>query len=193
MVQYEVHLNENKVYECGNRDEAHDYINAEHNEIMPFLEYEPYGDGSLEVWSNTLMNIKVIRIKKGKVDIHRLLEEHKNRDERERVIEEVNVEKTTPLTPKRTQMKDNKKLIKAGEGKTKKDKDGNTWISKKNKKGEYKWTRYYEENYENSNSKRKCPKNPAKTYEEGTVKKGLDGKMWQVKLLGSGKKKWYRK
>lgn len=191
MLHYEIYLNEDKVFQCQKREEAHDYINRNHNDLMPFLEYEPLGDGGLEAWTNGMIDIKIIRVKKGKLDINKLLSEYTEKEGKEREIEEVHVEKMTPLTPRRTQIKGDKKLTKAGEGKTKKDKDGNLWISKKNKKGEYKWTRYYEESYENS--KRKCPKNPAKKYEEGTVKKGMDGKLWQVKLLSNGIKKWFRK
>ena len=191
ILYYEIYLNEDKVYECTTRDEAHEYISNKHNDLMPFLEYEPLGDGGLEAWTNGVIDIKIVRIKKGKLDINKLLSEYTEKEGKEREVKEVHVEKMTPLTPRRTQIKGEKKLTKAGEGKPKKDKNGNIWVSKKNKKGEYKWTRYYEESYENS--KRKCPKNAAKNYDEGTVKKGMDGKMWQVKLLSNDTKKWFRK
>jgi hypothetical protein len=187
---YEIYLNENKVFECKERNEAHNYIRQNHNDLLPFLEYEPLGDGSLEAWTNGYMDIKIVRIKKGKINIEKLLQRHIKREEKERP-KEINVEKITPLTPRRTRIYDkNKKTEKAGEGKKKKDKDGNTWISKKTKNGEYKWTRYYEETHEN---KRKCPKLPAKNFDEGTEKRGLDGKIWQVKVLSNGNKKWFRK
>ena len=192
MLYYEIYLNEDKVYECDTRKEAHGYIEKNHNDLMPFLEYEPLGDGCLECWTNGVIDIKIVRIKKGKINIEKLLADHTQKDEKEReIIVEKNTEKITPLTPRRTRMKGDKKMEKAGEGKTKKDKDGKMWISKKNKKGEYKWTRYYDDNYENN--KRKSPKLAAKNYDEGTVKKGMDGKMWQVKILSNGNKKWFRK
>lgn len=189
MLYYEIYLNEDKVFQCQEREEAHAYIAKNHNDLMPFLDYEPLGDGSLECWSNGMLDIKIVRVRKGKINIEKLLADYNEKESKEREIKEVNVEKITPLTPRRTRMRESKE--KASEGKMKKDKNGNMWISKKNRKGEFKWTRYYEENYENS--KRKCPKFPAKNYEEGTVKKGLDGKMWQVKVLSNGTKKWFRK
>jgi len=193
LLQYEIYLNEEKVYECDDREKAHGYIRKNHNDLIPFLEYEPLGAGSIECWTNGMMDIKIVRLKKGKIDINKLLEKHNHIEEREREIpKEVNVEKATPLTPMRTRIKSNNRMDKAGEGKRKKDKEGNLWISKKNKKGEYKWTRYYEENYENTN-RRKSPKQPAKNFDEGTVKKGLDGKFWMVRILSNGAKKWFRK
>ena len=193
ILKYEIYLNEDKVFECGEREQAHNYINTNHGDLMPFLDYEPLGDGSLECWSNGMLDIKIIRVKKGNININKLLEDHIQMDSKDRYIpKEVNVKKITPLTPRRTRIKDDKKMEKASPGKRKKDKNGNVWISKKNKKGEYKWTRYYEENYNNS-TKRKSPKDPAKNFKEATAKVGMDGKMWEVRILSNGVKKWFRK
>jgi len=193
MIYYEVYINGLRAHKCTNRDEAHQYIEKNHNAIMPFLEYEPTGAGSLETWTNGLMDIEVVRVKKGKTNVEELLASHTEREEKERApVREVNVDKATPLTPKRTRFKDSKKPERAEEGKMKMDREGNMWVSKKNRKGEYKWTRFYEENYENG-SQRKSPKMPAREFEEGAVKKGMDGKMWKVKLLANGNKRWIRK
>ena len=192
---YKVFFNDDEIYECSTRDEAHEFINKKHSQLMPFLEYEPLGDGSVEIWTNSIITINVYRIREGRVNIESLLKNHirNEKEEVKRAPKEVNVSKVTPCTPRRTRMYDkNKKLEKATEGKKKTDDKGQVWISKRNKKGEYKWTRFYENSYE-GNLKRKAPALPAKDFADGKEKKGLDGKMWKVMTMKNGVKKWTRK
>ena len=40
------------------------------------------------------------------------------------------------------------------------------------------------------NTTRKCPVKPASKYDTNTVKDGLDGRSWKVKLYPTGKKRW---
>ena len=43
-----------------------------------------------------------------------------------------------------------------------------------------------------SKSKRKCPRVSATNYKVGTVRKGIDGKKWIVKLLKNKIKRWVK-
>lgn len=193
---YEVYINDIRVKKFTTREDAHKYINKEHQEFMPYLEYNPIGAGSLEIWENGFMHIMNARKTKGKFDIIGLLDSHqqKNNPSRKVTFNEVNITKVMPCTPKRTRIyNDSKKLEKAKEGKII-EKDGKKYISKKDKNGNYKWVRHHEENYsKTSTTKRKSPKLPAKNFDEGTVKKGMDGKFWKVIITANGQKRWSKK
>lgn len=192
---YEIYIDEKKIGKSLTRKDAYEYIKEEYSNMMPFLEYNPTGVGDIDVWENGILKIEIKRICRNNycTDIIKILEAHiKNNNkikEKDRKIEEVNVQKVMPCTPRRTRLKkDNGNLEKAEDGKII-EKDGVKYISKKGK-----WSVYYENNYNKiSNTKRKCPKTMAKEHKEGTVKKGLDGKMWIVKLMANGNKKWVKK
>lgn len=197
---YEIHINNQRIGKSATRDDAYGYIVEEHGEVMPFLEYNPIGVGDLEIWENGMTRIEIRKIKShsNKIDIVKILERNikANKDNQtyEKEIKEVNVTKVMPCTPKRTRLKvDDNKMEKAKEGKII-EKNGKKYIGKKDKNGILKWNIYYEDKYsKTSNTKRKAPKAPAKDFEEGTTKKGLDGKFWMVKKLANGNKKWMKK
>ena len=168
-------------------------LEGKFKEIIEYLEFEPLGDGQVEIWRNGFNDIKIIKENNKEIDILELIKQHSNRNEKKVRFIETNVEVLTPCTPKRTRLKTNDKMEKAGEGKIKKGKDGKVWISKKLSDGNYKWTRYYEKTHTIKNTKRKCPIEPAKNFSLETVKPGLDGNFWIVKKLDSGTKKWFRK
>jgi len=192
---YEIYIDEKKIGKSLTRNDAYEYINEEYSKMMPFLEYNPTGVGDIDVWENGILKIEIRRICNNNrcMDVIKILEAHlkskKVVKEKTREIEEVNVQKVMPCTPRRTRIKkDDGKLVKGQDGQII-EKDGVKYISKKGK-----WSPYYENNYNKiSTTKRKCPKTMAKEHKEGTVKKGLDGKMWVVKLMANGNKKWVKK
>ena len=199
---YEIHINGNRIGKSASHTDAYEYIQEEHGEIMPFLEYNPIGVGDVDIWENGFIKIEIRKLKSPskKVDIIKILdrtiEENKNPKDREKEREkrEINVTKVLPCTPKRTRIKDDSgKLEKAKEGRII-ERNGKKYISKRDKSGNYKWTVYYEDKYsKTSTTKRKAPKTPAKNFKEGTVKKGLDGNNWIVKKMNNGNKKWMKK
>jgi len=196
---YEIYVNENRIGKSACRQDAYEYIQEEHGDIMPFLEYNPIGVGDIEIWENGLLKLEIRKMYSSaiKVDVIKVLDSNiknnKNLKGKIRFIEK-NVTKVMPCTPTRTRIKkDNGKMEKANEGKII-EKNGKKYISKKDKNGNYKWNIYQEEKYsKTSTTKRKSPKLPAKDYKEGTVKKGLDGNNWIVKKLANGNKKWMKK
>ena len=196
---YEIHVNGNRIGKSACRDDAYEYIKEEHADIMPFLEYNPIGVGDIEIWENGLVKIEIKKLysPSNKINVVKVLESNikneKNEKNKVRFIEK-NVSKVMPCTPTRTRLKkENGEMEKAKEGKIM-VKNGKKYISKKDKNGNYKWNIYHEEKYSKNNlNKRKSPKFPAKDYKEGTVKKGLDGNNWKVKILASGNKKWVKK
>lgn len=190
---YEIFVDDNKIGKSLTHNDAVGYVQEEYSNMMPFLEYNPTGVGDIDIWENGILKIEIRRVCKGNrcIDIIKILDSSikKLKEPRERDSEEVNVQKVMPCTPRRTRIKkDNGDLEKAKDGQII-EKDGIKYISKKGK-----WSPYYENNYnKTATSKRKCPKTAAKEYKEGTVKKGLDGKMWLVKVLANGNKKWIKK
>ena len=190
---YEIFVDDNKIGKSLSRNDAVGYVQEEYSNMMPFLEYNPTGVGDIDIWENGILKIEIRRVCKDNrcLDIIKVLDSSikKLKEPRERESEEVNVQKVMPCTPRRTRIKkDNGDLEKAKDGQII-EKDGIKYISKKGK-----WSPYYENNYsKTATSKRKCPKTAAKEYKEGTVKKGLDGKMWIVKVLANGNKKWVKK
>lgn len=190
---YEIFVDDNKIGKSLTHDDAVGYVQEEYSNMMPFLEYNPTGVGDIDIWENGILKIEIRRVCKDNrcLDIIKVLDSSikKLKEPRERDSEEVNVQKVMPCTPRRTRIKkDNGDLEKAKDGQII-EKDGIKYISKKGK-----WSPYYENNYNKTAvSKRKCPKTAAKEYKEGTVKKGLDGKMWIVKILANGNKKWIKK
>ena len=199
MKQYfDIYINGNRIGKSASRSDAVGYIQEEHGSILPFLEYNPIGVGDVDIWENGLTKIEIRRIlsPSTKIDILKILDKkisEPSNEEREKE-REINVTKVMPCTPRRTRIKNEKdKLEIAEEGKII-EKQGKKYISKKDKKGNYKWEIYQEAKYEKTNTtKRKSPKNPAKDFKEGTVKKGLDGNNWIVKQLNNGNKKWIKK
>jgi len=192
-----LYINDKPEKQFITRDEAHKFIHTKYKELIPFLEYEPLGDGSLECWQNNFMIIHIERETSGKMNVEKLLEDNSGGEKEERTkpkIVEVNVSKVLPCTPTRTRLiAKNKKMEKAEEGKTI-VKNGITYVSKKNKDGVYKWNKQEENKYNSmSTTKRKAPKDPAKNFKEGTRRKGLDGNMWVVKTTANGNKKWAKK
>ena len=197
MKQYfDIYINNNRIGKSATRADAFGYIEEEHGELLPFLEYNPVGVGDVEIWENGLTKIEIRRIlsPSAKIDVLKILEKKIKQPQTVEKEREVNVTKVMPCTPRRTRIKNDKnKLEIAEEGKII-EKNGKKYISKKDKKGNYKWNIYQEAKYEKTNTtKRKAPKSPAKDYKEGTVKKGLDGNNWIVKKLNSGAKKWIKK
>lgn len=189
--KYQVIINGELENDFPCRDDAHTHIKGKYRDIIYYLNYEPLGDGVLEKWNSNFLTIEIKKISAGRINLENLIKENLKTDKRP-VVKEINVAKNLPCTPTRTRLiTKNKKLEKAEEGKMKTDENGVQWISKRNKNGDFKWTKYYENNY--TQTKRKGPKSPAKDFKEGTVKKGLDGKMWKVARLTNGQKRWARK
>ena len=189
---YEIFIDDKRIGRSINRNEAWGYIFQEYEEILPFLTYEPTGVGNNEVWCNAIFKIEIKRRITPEYDL-KIIELLKNISEdnvKERKAPlEINVSKVMPCTPRRTRIKKKDgQMEKAVEGKIV-EKDGKKYIGKKNKKGEEKWDFYHKNTYSN----RKSPEKMAKTYKEGTSKKGLDGNMWIVKVDKNGNKKWRKK
>ena len=120
-VFYRVYINDNLIYECSNREEAHDYINKNHRDLLPFLNYEPLGAGSLEHWGNGILSIKIIRLRERRLNVIKLLNSFDDSEKmvREREIPTVNVEKVSPLTPRRTRIKSKDRVEKRGKARKK--------------------------------------------------------------------------
>ena len=193
---YEIYVNDNRIGKSVSRQDAFGYIKEEHGEILPFLEYNPMGVGDVEIWENGLIKIEIRRLLSPtfKIDVLKIIEKKIKKPIKEEKTREINVTKVMPCTPRRTRIKDkNDKLEIAEEGKII-EKNGKKYISKKDKNGDYKWNIYHEEKYSKKNNiKRKAPKEPAKDFKIGSVKKGLDGNNWQVKKLTNGTTKWIKK
>lgn len=200
---YEVYVDEIKICTFKNRDAAHEYVRKKHSVILPFLEYEPTGMGNLEVWQNAMNRIDIRRSAKGKMDIVKLLKEHLRdsgkEEPKQHSTREVNTRIIMPTTPHRTRIRGSNKKAIEGEIIVR---DGQQWIGKKGKDGKVRYTKYYEKNYEtvggvkekiNTIAKRQAPKEPAKQFEEGTRKKGLDGKFWIARKQKNGAMRWFKK
>lgn len=193
---FEIYINEIRIGRSASRQDAFEYIEEQHGNILPFLEYNPIGVGDIEIWENGLIKIEIRRhlSLSTKIDIIKILDKKIKTPLNIEKIREINVTKVMPCTPKRTRIKNNQdKLEIAEEGKIIEN-NGKKYISKKDKNGNYKWDIYYEGKYVKTNTtKRKCPKIPAKDFKEGTVEKGLDGNNWIVKKIANGTKKWMKK
>lgn len=189
-----LYVNDKPEKQFDMREEAHSYMNKKYKEYIPYLEYEPLGDGVLESWHNNLMIIHIERETSGKMNIDKLLKDNMGESEEKYRPREVNVTKVLPCTPTRTRLyTKQKKTEKAGEGK-KVVKNGVTYVSKKNNEGVYKWNKEEENKYQKINTtKRKAPKEAAKNYKDGTEKKGIDNNIWVVKTISNGTKKWTKK
>jgi hypothetical protein len=202
-VFYEIHVNFKKIGKSVSREDAYGYIKQEYSGLLPFLEYDAYGVGDIEIWKNGIIQLEIHRKinNKYKVDVIELLEnnkenkkstkkEIKEKEEKEE-IKEINVARVMPCTPRRTRIKNNKDVLEKAEENKIIEKDGKKYIAKNGK-----WSIYRENNYSKKNSstsKRKAPKSPAKNYKEGIVKKGEDGNNWIVKKQKNGNNKWFKK
>lgn len=189
---YEVKINGKLVHSSKNREECHDHINKKHGDIIQYFKYDTLGNGKLETWDNGINKISLVEKRKTKINPQELLDTYT--ENKDYVPKEINVQKLMPCTPKRTRIKqkDNKPLVKAEKGKIIESEDGTKWISKKGKHNTYKWEKYYQKTYTNKTTGRKAPKDPAKKFEEGTKKRGLDGNKWIVKVDKNGIKKWLK-
>ena len=192
-ITYNIYVDDKIIHTSNDPDKAHQFVRRKFKEIIEYLEFEPLGDGQVEIWKNGFNNIKIVRENSDDIDILNLIKNHTSKDLKKVRFVETNVDVLTPCTPKRTRLKTTKTIEKASEGKIKKGNDGKMWISKKLSDGSYKWTRYYEKTHTLKNTKRKCPIEPAKNFSENTTKPGLDGNFWIVKKLDNGTKKWFRK
>ena len=102
-----LYINDKPEKQFITRDEAHKFIHTKYKELIPFLEYEPLGDGSLECWQNNFMIIHIERETSGKMNVEKLLEDNSGGEKEERIkpkIVEVNVSKVLPCTPTRTRL-----------------------------------------------------------------------------------------
>lgn len=197
---YEIYVDEVKICSFKNRESAHQYLREKHAYILPYLEYEPIAMGNLEVWQNPTVRIEIRRSFKGKMDIHKLLNDHLkniiNNNTNENIkneVKEINTSIAMPCTPRRTKIitKNDKKET-AEEGKIIIVND-EEYIGKKGKDGKVRWAKYYKKNYETVANKRQAPKEMAKNFKEGTQKKGENGQMWIVKKQKNGSLKWFKK
>jgi hypothetical protein len=191
---YEVRINGKLTHSSDDREDCHDHINKKHGDIIQYFKYDTLGNGKLETWDNGINKISLIEKRKTKIDPRELLESYDKNENEEYVPKEINVQKLMPCTPKRTRIKqkNNKPLVKAQKGKIIESDDGTKWISKKTKNNTYKWEKYYEKTYSNKPTGRKAPSEPAKKFNEGVKRKGLDGNKWIVKIDKNGIKKWLK-
>ena len=67
-----LYINDKPEKQFITRDEAHKFIHTKYKELIPFLEYEPLGDGSLECWQNNFMIIHIERETSGKMNVEKL-------------------------------------------------------------------------------------------------------------------------
>tara|TARA_R100000664_G_C2707898_1_gene105773 strand:- start:12 stop:602 length:591 start_codon:yes stop_codon:yes gene_type:complete len=191
---YLVEMNEEEVYKTDDREQAYDFINEEYSDTLDYLEYETYNLGQLEVWKNKLLVIRLVEKREGIFDTYKLLESHQSLEKKNKT-REIKITSNI-MTPKRTRIKNkkNKKnMEKAEKGKKYTDENGENWVAKKGRDGIYKWEKHHQKTYDSKkNSKRKCPEDPAKYFDEGIKKKGMDGKNWVVKKDKNGNKKWMK-
>lgn len=190
---YEVYVNNKRLGKSISREDAYGYIKENYNKTLPYLEYRTLGIGDVDIWENPITKIEIRKQKNTKVNILEIINNHINKNNNntyeEKVKKEVNVSKVMPCTPKRTRIKNKEdKLEEGAEGKII-EKDGKKYISKKDKKGNFKWEIYREVKYH----QRKSPVEPAKNFKEGIVKKGLDDNNWKVIKTTKGIKKWIKK
>ena len=193
MFNYIVAYNGNKKYENIDREKAFLFIKNNFKIFNDKYLYEPLGVGCLECWKKNKNRVEIIRVKIYKFDIKNFIKNFIKKDTNFHTID-INYQNKTPLSPRRTTITNKNKKEKASEGKILIDEKGIKWICKKNNKGQYKWNQFHQNDYSVSSiTKRKCPKKPAKNFEEGDLKKGLDGNIWIVKITNNGIKKWFKK
>jgi len=198
-VIYNIYIDGTKIGKSVSYTEAIEYIKEDYSHILPYLTWEPVGAGGVDCWSNGVNEIMIEKHYTEGINentIRRLMSEHLKlvvKDEEEDEEEK----KRMPFTPQRTtlKMKKQKRVSVAIEGEIIEAEDGKKYISKKMPNGKMHWTKYTEKKYKGAPKKgiRKSPLEPAKKYDEGTVKKGLDGNMWVVKQIANGNMKWIRK
>jgi len=201
---YNVYIDGNKIGKSTSRTEAIEYLQENYDHILPHLTWEPLSGGGIDCWGNGISEIMVEKHYPKGVDLLVMIKEHERRSleheaQEEEPEEEIDHEerKRMPFTPRRTNLKTKKKkrVSVTNEGEIMEGEDGKKYISKKAANGKIKWTKYNQKTYKGPpiKSNRKCPNKPAKEFEPGTVKKGLDGKMWVVTAMNSGVLKWSRK
>ena len=47
---YNIYVDDKKIHTCSDPDKAHQYVRRKFKEIIEYLEFEPLGDGQLEIW-----------------------------------------------------------------------------------------------------------------------------------------------
>ena len=104
---FEIYIDEKRIGRSASRSDAYGYIEEEHGEILPFLEYNPVGVGDVEIWENGITKIEIRRLLSptAKIDIVKILDKKIKQPENEEKIREVNVSKVMPCTPRRTRIK----------------------------------------------------------------------------------------
>jgi hypothetical protein len=164
--------------------------------------FETFCQGKLNTW--TYFSNPVIRIIDiSKVNVLELIKETISEEEKEnktprRIPKPVKPDKNTVTTPTRTRLITGKKtpLVDASklpEGTKRKGLDGFKYIVK-NKNGKNKWVKHSVATHSiPTNSNRKSPASKAKEYKDGTVMKGEDGNMWEVKKINSNTYKWIKR
>tara|TARA_R110002110_G_scaffold117111_2_gene289607 strand:+ start:1288 stop:1884 length:597 start_codon:yes stop_codon:yes gene_type:complete len=193
---YLVEMNDEQVFESKDKKEAYDFINKEYKDTINYLKYETYNLGQLEVWENKILIIRLIEKRKGIFNTYKLLDNHNTKEKIEKTKKVKIV--SNIMTPKRTRIKKDRKnkksnMEKAEKGKKFKDENNETWVAKKGRDGVYKWEKHHQKTYDSKkNSKRKCPEDPAKMFDVGIKKKGMDNNFWVVKKDKNGNKKWMK-
>lgn len=200
-----IYVDDEKKGTCGNYDEALRWVKENYSHILPYLTWEPKGAGGVDRWDNEVNSIMIEKYYPDGIDLHYIIQQHRKEkkiyDEKEEIEEQIDQEekRKLPLTPRRTTLKMKKKnLTIEKEGVVKEAEDGKKYISKLKPSGKLYWAAYTEKTYKGAPVKaskitRKCPQKPAKEFETGTVRKGLDGQSWSVKMTKTGVKKWVRK
>ena len=201
---YNVYIDGNKIGKSTSRTEAIEYLQENYDHILPHLTWEPLSGGGIDCWGNGISEIMVEKHYPDGIDLMVLVKDHERKTleyqgEDEEPEDEIDHEerKRMPFTPRRTtlKMKRRKRVSVDREGEIMEGEDGKKYISKKMVNGKMRWTKYNEKTYKGppTKSTRKCPSKPAKEFETGTTKKGLDGKMWVVTVMASGNVKWSKK
>ena len=198
---YNVYIDGNKIGKSTSRTEAIEYLQENYDHILPHLTWEPLSGGGVDCWGNGISEIMVEKHHPDGIDLLYLINEDEKRTKESETEPEEEIDheerKRMPFTPRRTNLKTKKKkrVSVAKEGEIMEGEDGKKYIAKKMANGKMHWTKYNVKTYKGPpvKSNRKCPGKPAKEFKDGTVKKGLDGKMWVVTVMTNGNVKWSRK
>lgn len=198
---YNVYIDSNKIGKSTSYSEAIEYLKENYDHILPHLTWEPLAGGGVDKWGNGISEIIVERHYPDGIDLQWIIDDYNKKaadaDQEEEKEEEIDHEerKRMPFTPRRTnlKMKKKKRATAAKEGDIMEGEDGKKYIAKRMRNGNLKWTKYVEKTYVLPKKGRKCPAKPAKNFDVGVSKKGLDGKMWVVTKMTNGNQKWSRK